>query len=725
MKNIAELKNLANKTVLVRLDLDLPLDNKGRVIDDTRAIAAKKTIKYLLSKKAKIIVLGHLGRPNGPKGAPYRVRRVAGLSMKKIAPTLQRVWGVPVKMSPIVGHQRSGEIILLENTRFEKGGESGDDKLAYRWSRLADIFVLEAFATAHRNHASITGLPKFLPSYAGLQLASEVDNLQAVFDRPVSTTVTIVGGKKISSKIAAIDNLAKHSQYVLVGGAIATHFFKALKKPVGKSYYESDQVKQAASLLKKYKNKIVLPLDFGVSDDVNSDWRVDKPAEEISKNDMQLDIGPQTVKLYSQILQSAKTVVWAGPLGYYDNNFFNQGTTTIAKALQKNKGLKIIGGGDTLAALEKAKLKSAASFISTSGGAMLQYLAGQKLAGLQALDDNEKLYARRFWNLRQLTQPAAKHGFGVPAINIRSKLILQGVLQAAYENKSPIILEIAESEKDYCGISYQKLADWSGVEVQKLNKKYGYTVPIGLHADHIKHDVNNAYRAAAAGFSSVLVDQSHENFANNIILTKKVVEKLKEKNIDVEGELGVIGVTSSQKQLSKKEVLRLAPTAQQSVQFVSQTGIRAFAGFFGNVHGHYKFTPVVPWARMLTIKKALEKNNLPAILVMHGGSDLATKNLSHQQVFKKAIICGCHKFNYATDISDILWRDLPTDLKKDMIKAAGNKEDWRKALGQFQTKIEKLPSKIQQKIINDIAKHLTVMMKNAWLSGGTSWLYDV
>lgn len=370
--------NVNNKIVLLRVDFNVPLKN-GRVIDNKKIKEALPTIKYLLNKKAKIILVSHLGRPEG--------KFVKELTLEPVAKELGRLLNrkVPVLNfdEEIKNSLKKHEVVFLENIRFHPEEEKNDLKFAKKLASLADVYVNDAFGASHRAHASIVGVKKFLPSFLGFLVEKEVKMLSSLLKNPKKPFVVILGGAKISDKIKVIENLAKKCDLILIGGAMMFTFFKAKGWEIGKSKFESGKVKFAKKLLKKYSEKIVLPEDVVCVSHINSNRRKKFDASEIPEDSIGLDIGKDTVNFYKFILKDAKTVFWNGPLGKIEKYPFDNGTKEIAKFLAKLKATVVIGGGDTAAIIEKLKLAKKYSHVSTGGGASLEFLEGKGLIGLK------------------------------------------------------------------------------------------------------------------------------------------------------------------------------------------------------------------------------------------------------------------------------------------------------------------------------------------------------
>lgn len=396
-KSVGSLKeaDLKGKKVLVRVDLNVPLDDNLNITDDTRVRAAVPTINYLISNGAKIILSSHLGRPKGvtPK-----------YSLKPLVPRLSELLGVEVKMAndcigeevdKLVSEISDGGVLLLENVRFYKEEEKNDPEFAKKLASLADLYVNDAFGTAHRAHASTEGVTKFLkPSVAGFLMQKELDYLVGAVSNPKKPFAAIVGGSKVSSKIGVIESLLAKVDILILGGGMIFTFYKAQGLSVGSSLVEEDKLDLATSLLEKAKTKgvsLLLPSDVVIADkfapDANSKT---VPASSIPDGWMGLDIGPDSIKTFGEALDTTKTIIWNGPMGVFEFDKFAAGTEAIAHKLAdlSGKGVTtIIGGGDSVAAVEKVGLAEKMSHISTGGGASLELLEGKPLPGVLALND--------------------------------------------------------------------------------------------------------------------------------------------------------------------------------------------------------------------------------------------------------------------------------------------------------------------------------------------------
>ena len=378
--------NFRYKTVLVRVDFNVPFDKKGSIADDSRIKAALPTIKYLLSKKAIVLLLTHIGRPKG--------KVVENLRTDKVAKRLEKLLGKKVmKCDDCIGptviddvnELIPGEVLMLENARFHAGEEANDVYFAQSLAELADVYVNDAFSNSHRLHASMVGITNYLPSCAGFLLEKEIKMLSKAL-KPKKPAIALLGGAKLSTKLSLIKRLLKKFDKVLLGGAMITPFYKAKGYEVGKSLIEKEFVGKAKQLLKN--KKIVLPEDV-----VLSNGRTTKP-EKILKNQAIFDIGPRTAKKYAALLKKAKTVVWNGPMGKFEEKKFAKGTNALAKTIAKLKAITIAGGGETVDAINKLKLAKRFTHISTGGGASLKFLEQGSLPALEALKANEKKFKR-------------------------------------------------------------------------------------------------------------------------------------------------------------------------------------------------------------------------------------------------------------------------------------------------------------------------------------------
>jgi phosphoglycerate kinase len=385
---------LRGKRALVRVDFNVPLDEHGHVTDDTRIRAALPTLELLAERGARVVLLSHLGRPKGRPEPKYSLEPVAR-RLKELMPRreVQFVESTDTDEAQKASLSlRDGQILLLENTRFLGGEETNDQRLARGLAQLGDLYVNDAFGAAHRAHASTEGVAHHLtPAVAGLLMEKELAYLQGALERPQHPFVAILGGSKISGKIDVIEALLPKVDALLVGGAMACTFYKAMGLETGKSLVEPDRVEMAAALLAKAGTRLILPHDAVVSSDIKAG--ADARAvlkEQIPPNMAMLDIGPRTAESYSRAILSAKTVLWNGPMGVFESPPFDKGTRAIAEAMAKATGLgatTIVGGGDSAAAVEQFGLASKMSHVSTGGGASLEFLEGKTLPGVAALTE--------------------------------------------------------------------------------------------------------------------------------------------------------------------------------------------------------------------------------------------------------------------------------------------------------------------------------------------------
>ena len=392
MKRSIKDLELSGKKVLLRLDLNVPLDKKtGEISDDTRIMESLSTINYLCENKAKVIICSHLGRPEG-----FDLK----YSLKVVAEKLAKIVKHKVEFATdTVGEDAKtkakelgeGEILLLENLRFDKREEENDEKFCKELASLADIYVNDAFGTAHRKHASTYGVAKLLPNAVGFLMSKEIKVINQILDNPQRPFVAILGGAKIKDKIPVIENLINKADAILIGGGMAYTFTKALGGSVGKSLVDDEKIELAKSLIEKAKQnnvEFVLPLDTMCNTEFANDGKVKRFASnQIPDDFMGMDIGKKTIKLFSKYIKNAGTIVWNGPLGVFEFKNFSKGTNKIAKAIGKTKGFSFIGGGDSASAVVKSGYAKKVSHISTGGGASLNMLEGKVLPGVDIIED--------------------------------------------------------------------------------------------------------------------------------------------------------------------------------------------------------------------------------------------------------------------------------------------------------------------------------------------------
>jgi phosphoglycerate kinase len=390
MRKISQLKNLKNKKILVRCDFNVPLDEKGEILDDFRIKVALPTIKYLIKNKGKVILISHLGRPK-----KRTIKERKKLSLKPVAEKLESLLKKSVKFLPDclgekvekeIEKMKGGEILFLENLRFYKEEEEGNLEFAKALSKLGEVFIQEAFGVCHRSHASVIGVPRYLPSFAGFCLEKEIKILSQVLKNPWRPLVAIIGGIKIETKIKVIEQFLKKADFLLLGGEIANTILRVKGICVGKPWPSKEIIKE----IEKFDltdPKFRLPIDVIVSPDKNGQSYIRQSGVgKVRKEELILDIGPETIELFSKIIKNAKMIFWSGPLGYFEEKSFEEGTKKIAERIAKNhQAFKIAGGGDTLFALAKFKQRERFDHLSTGGGAMLEFLAGEKLPGIEVL----------------------------------------------------------------------------------------------------------------------------------------------------------------------------------------------------------------------------------------------------------------------------------------------------------------------------------------------------
>lgn len=389
MKTIRDI-DINNKRVIIRCDFNVPI-KEGKIVDDTRIVEAIPTIKYCLDNNCKVILMSHLGR----------VKEEADLEKNNLAPVADRLSELLEKdilfsektrgeeLEELVKSLESGDVLLIQNTRYEDldgKKESGNDpELGAYWASLGEVFINDAFGTAHRAHASNVGIASHLPSAAGFLIEKEINAL-SVLDNPEHPFVVVLGGAKVSDKIGVIENLVTKADKILIGGGMAFTFLKAKGLEIGKSLLDEESIDFCTKVLKDYSDKLVLPVDCAVTNEYTNDeeYRV-KSVETLSSDEMGLDIGPETLKLFEESLKGSAIVVWNGPLGVYEFEKYKKNTDELLKYIVENDIKTILGGGDIVAAAANAGYKDKVYHASTGGGASLEYLEGKKLPGIEAV----------------------------------------------------------------------------------------------------------------------------------------------------------------------------------------------------------------------------------------------------------------------------------------------------------------------------------------------------
>ena len=385
MKRIEDI-DLKNKKVIIRVDYNVPLDDKLNIIDDNRIKESLKTINYCLDNNCKIILLSHLGKVKNENDLKTK-------SLKPIAKRLSELLNKEITFIPksrgsiveqTILNMKNQDIVMLENTRFNdlngKLESECDDDLSKYWASLGDVFINDAFGTIHRAHASNVGISKYIKeSCLGFLVLKELDNLLPIINKPQKPFIVILGGAKVNDKIGIISNLINKADYLLIGGAMAYTFLKAKGVNTGKSLIDEESIDYAKKMLEK-TNKIILPIDHKVANNLNDKKYIIK--KELDDNDIGLDIGPETVNLFKTYLKDAKTIFWNGPMGYYENNIFQEGTKNLCEIISNLKATSIVGGGDSASCVINMGYKDKFTHVSTGGGASLELLEGKNLPGV-------------------------------------------------------------------------------------------------------------------------------------------------------------------------------------------------------------------------------------------------------------------------------------------------------------------------------------------------------
>lgn len=384
--------DVAGKRVLVRVDYNVPINSDLKIVDDTRIVATLPTINFLVEHGAKVILCSHLGRPNG--------QVVPKMSLRPVLARLSKLLDKPVSFAEdlmdestkeMVEKMHDGDILMLENIRFYPGEEDNDEKLAKSLAELADVFVLEAFGTAHRKHSSTYGVAKLVPAVCGFLVEEELKMFDKILNKPERPFVAILGGAKVADKLPVVENLLDKVDTILIGGGMAYTFIKAIGGTIGNSIVDNTKIELASKLLDKAKEKgvkVILPIDNVGARDFSEESETKLFNSGFFADDFQgMDIGPKTIKAFKKVIKKARTIVWNGPVGVYEYEKFKRGTNKIAKYVAKSKAVSVIGGGDSVAALQSLGMAKKVSHISTGGGASLTLLQGKTLPCIDAIEE--------------------------------------------------------------------------------------------------------------------------------------------------------------------------------------------------------------------------------------------------------------------------------------------------------------------------------------------------
>jgi len=396
-KYFIEGKDFNNKKVLIRVDYNVPVDENGNITDNTRIIASLPTLNYLLNSNAKVIIISHRGRPKGKRNPAYSLKVIEkelekilikkGIDLNSIK-FIDDCIGEKVKKE--IDLMEPKDILILENLRFYEEEKKNDKEFAKKLASLADCYVSDAFGVVHRAHASVAGVPEYIPYYYGYLIKTEVENLNHVLHKKQSPLIAIIGGAKISGKIDVLKSLIKKANFILIGGAMAYTFLKSKGLDVGNSLVEDDKIKIAYDVLleaEKSGVRLILPLDHIVVDDIkNYNKKSKTPNAEIPDGKIGVYIGPKTIKVFGQAIAKAKTIFWNGPMGIFEKPPFDKGTNEIAKKVADSQAYSVVGGGDSASAIRKSGVADKINHISTGGGASLEFLEGRDLPGIKALE---------------------------------------------------------------------------------------------------------------------------------------------------------------------------------------------------------------------------------------------------------------------------------------------------------------------------------------------------
>lgn len=392
MKKTIRDYDLSGKRVIIRVDFNVPI-KAGVITDDNRIKESLKTINYALEHEAKVILLSHLGRVKTEEDKIKNTLKPVAIRLEELLN--KKVTFIPntrgEELEKVINDMKVGEVVLIENTRYEdlkgKKESSNNPELASYWASLGDLYINDAFGTSHRAHASNVGIASILPNGIGFLIEKELENLLDTINNPDKPFTVILGGSKVSDKINVIENIVKKADYILIGGGMAFTFLKASGVSIGSSLLDSDNIDFCKRMLADYPNKIILPIDAICSTSLEDENALERFITDIKDNEMGLDIGPQTVKLFKQHLLISKTVIWNGPVGVFENEKYAYGTKSLCEILAESNAKTIIGGGDTASAAINFGFKDKFTHISTGGGASLELLEGKKLPGIEVIND--------------------------------------------------------------------------------------------------------------------------------------------------------------------------------------------------------------------------------------------------------------------------------------------------------------------------------------------------
>lgn len=384
--------DVKNKTVLLRVDFNLPMDDYQNIIDDKRVILELPTIKYLIENDAKVIICSHLGRPEGKRVEKYSLRPVCKHLSNLLNQEIQFIDDLTKKgVKQVVSNMKPGDVLMLENLRFYKGEEEDDENFAKKLASLADIFVQDAFACTHRKHASTYAIAKLLPNAIGFLIQNELEAFDKILVNPEKPFVAVLGGAKVKDKLPIIENILDKVDTIIIAGGMSYTFIKALDGEVGNSIVDESKIdycKKVLNLAKQKGVKIELPCDNIATKEFSANAKIKKfNSGFLDKEYQGMDIGKKSIKKFCKILQSAKTILWNGPVGVYEFKKFRKGTTALAKCIAKSNAYSIIGGGDSVASVKDLHIEDRISHISTGGGASLELLQGKGLPGIEIIND--------------------------------------------------------------------------------------------------------------------------------------------------------------------------------------------------------------------------------------------------------------------------------------------------------------------------------------------------